>query len=55
MLCKTKTEVPEITQSKPNSISSQSLMSNKKELTIIHGKDEYKLRITGNGKLILTK
>ena len=38
-----------------NRISSNMLLSGKKELTIIHNEEEYKLRLTGNGKLILTK
>ena len=40
---------------KENRINSDILMSGKKELTIVHNKEEYKLRLTGNGKLILTK
>lgn len=36
-------------------IDSETLLSGKKEITIIHNDDEYKLRLTGNGKLILTK
>jgi hemin uptake protein HemP len=40
---------------KDSRINSDMLMSGKKELTIIHNQEEYKLRLTGNGKLILTK
>jgi hemin uptake protein HemP len=40
---------------KGNRINSDVLMSGQKELIIIHNNDEYKLRLTGNGKLILTK
>lgn len=36
-------------------INSEVLMSGKKEITIVHNKEEYKLRLTGNDKLILTK
>ncbi len=30
-------------------------MAGKREIIIEHGQDEYRLRITGSGKLILTK
>ena len=40
---------------KESRINSDMLLSGKKELTIIHNQEEYKLRLTGNGKLILTK
>ena len=38
-----------------NKIESRELFSLQRELTIVHNKEEYKLRITGNSKLILTK
>jgi len=38
-----------------NKIKSSDLFERCKELTIIHNAEEYKLRLTGNGKLILTK
>ena len=38
-----------------NRIDSHSLLSSNKELIIQHMGDDYKLRITGNNKLILTK
>ena len=36
-------------------LSSDELLTGKKELVIEHGGDEYRLRITNNGKLLLTK
>lgn len=36
-------------------LQSADLFRHGKELTIIHDGAEYKLRLTGNGKLILTK
>ncbi len=36
-------------------LQSSDLFRHGKELTIIHERAEYKLRLTGNGKLILTK
>ncbi len=36
-------------------VSSAQLMAGEQELVIEHGDDEYRLRITGKGKLILTK
>ena len=36
-------------------LRSSDLFRHGKELTILHDGAEYKLRLTGNGKLILTK
>jgi len=36
-------------------VSSSDLFQKGRELIIIHDQHEYKMRITGNGKLILTK
>ena len=36
-------------------ITSRELLGDRKELIIVHGSDEYRLRITSNAKLILTK
>jgi len=36
-------------------LRSSDLFRHGRELTIIHDDAEYKLRLTGNGKLILTK
>jgi len=36
-------------------VESKELFSELKEITILHNEEEYKLRITGNSKLILTK
>lgn len=38
-----------------NKVSSIALFDNSKEIIIEHMEEEYRLRITGNGKLILTK
>jgi hemin uptake protein HemP len=40
--------------SPPARIPSQSLFRGRREVLIEHGEREYRLRITGNGKLILT-
>lgn len=39
----------------PGRVSSDELFKHGKELVIEHDSQEYRLRITGNGKLILTK
>lgn len=36
-------------------ISSQELFRDQQEVIILHAGEEYRLRITSNGKLILTK
>jgi len=36
-------------------IASDRLMGGLREIVIEHGADEYRLRVTGSGKLILTK
>ena len=38
----------------PAKVSSQALLGTRKELVITHNGREYRLRITHNGKLILT-
>lgn len=38
-----------------NAISSRDLLKNSQELIITHAGEEYRLRITSNNKLILTK
>ncbi len=40
---------------KNNSVTSSDIFGDSKELKIIHNQEEYKLRLTGNSKLILTK
>ncbi|GFO69431.1 hypothetical protein GMLC_30100 [Geomonas limicola] len=40
---------------KPRTVTSADLMGGGKELIILHADAEYLLRITSNGKLILTK
>ena len=38
-----------------NRVQSRDLFHLCRELTIVHNDEEYKLRLTGNGKLLLTK
>lgn len=46
---------PETARARPDSVNSKTLLGGHKELTIIHNDQKYKLRLTGNDKLILTK
>jgi len=39
----------------PQRVDSASLFGNARELIIRHGNEEYRLRLTSQGKLILTK
>lgn len=39
----------------PTTVTSRELMGNARELIILHSSEQYRLRITSNGKLILTK
>ena len=48
------TRVALLTDKKPR-IQSDSLFQGKTEVVIVHQREEYNLRITRNGKLILTK
>lgn len=41
-------------QAEPARISSQALLGQNRELVIVHSGREYRLRLTQNGKLILT-
>ena len=45
---------PSAWEEAPNKVSSESLLGTKKELVILHNGREYRLRLTQNGKLILT-
>jgi len=38
----------------PKKVSSETLLGKKRELVIVHNGREYRLRLTQNGKLILT-
>ncbi|WP_169567510.1 hemin uptake protein HemP [Sneathiella limimaris] len=38
-----------------NRIESEQIFQSCRQLSILHNGDEYKLQLTGNGKLILTK
>ena len=40
---------------KPPRIESRLLLQGGKEIVIVHGTEEYRLRLTAGGKLILTK
>jgi hemin uptake protein HemP len=44
----------EATQAIPDRVSSEALLGSRKELVIVHNGREYRLRLTQNGKLILT-
>ena len=51
-------DVPSLRNSgikKRPSITSDELLKGSKELLILHAEDEYRLRLTSKGKLILTK
>ncbi len=41
--------------SSPARISTERLMGGRREIVLQHGLDEYRLRVTSSGKLILTK
>ena len=40
---------------RPARISTELLMGGRREIVLQHGPDEYRLRVTSSGKLILTK
>jgi hemin uptake protein HemP len=42
-------------QDAPLRVAADTLLRGRRELIILHNADEYRLRITSNGKLILTK
>jgi len=44
----------EAAQATPSRVSSEALLGTRKELVIVHNGREYRLRLTQNGKLILT-
>ena len=46
---------PEASEPPRRRIASTELLQGAKELIILHGEEEYRLRLTKNGKLILTK
>lgn len=45
----------EATAASPPVVSSEALLGGGRELLIRHGSEAYRLRLTGNNKLILTK
>ena len=45
----------EFPQEGVRSISSEELLAGQRVIVIQHGKEQYRLQITGTGKLILTK
>ncbi len=49
-----KTEVTAPSPTQPRRVSSEALLGQRKELVIVHNGREYRLRLTQNGKLILT-
>jgi hemin uptake protein HemP len=46
---------PRMPRTKPRRITTVELIGDARELVIEHAGEEYRLRITSNGKLILTK
>jgi len=50
-----KAKVPQSASSQPTRVSTDELMRGTKELIILHEGMEYRLRITSQNKLILTK
>ena len=50
----TKPPAPASVSPAPTKVPSQALLGARKELVITHNGREYRLRITQNGKLILT-
>lgn len=50
-----KTAVAGGSVAQPESVTTHELMRGARQLTILHAGDQYRLRITSNGKLILTK
>jgi hemin uptake protein HemP len=44
----------DVPQPSPRRVTSESLLGQRKELVIVHNGREYRLRLTQNGKLILT-
>jgi hemin uptake protein HemP len=44
----------EIRSKAPNRVSSEALLGTQRELVIVHNGRDYRLRLTQNGKLILT-
>ena len=45
---------PSALQPEPKRVSSKFLLGDQKEMVIVHNGREYRLRLTQNGKLILT-
>jgi len=46
---------PKDAHNERRSLSSSALFGTRNEIVIVHNDEEYRLRITSNGKLILTK
>ncbi len=46
---------PAMAAPRPARISTERLMGGRREIVLQHGLEEYRLRITSSGKLILTK
>jgi hemin uptake protein HemP len=49
-----KRVLPEVADEVPQRVSSKALLGSRRELVILHEGREYRLRLTQNGKLILT-
>jgi hemin uptake protein HemP len=50
----TKSRLKTASTAPPRRVSSDTLLGSRKELVIVHDGREYRLRLTQNGKLILT-
>jgi hemin uptake protein HemP len=50
----TRKPMPEPQAQPPQKVSSEALLGPRRELVILHNGREYRLRLTQNGKLILT-
>lgn len=46
--------IPEVRAQEPHRVTSEDLLGPRRELLIVHNGREYRLRLTQNGKLILT-
>ena len=54
MRSKSKTATPDLVIPAPKRVASEALLGPNRELFIVHNGREYRLRLTQNGKLILT-
>ncbi len=50
-----RTDAPKSGSNEPNRIVASTLLAGRREVILQHDGQEYRLRLTSNGKLILTK